>query len=852
MHVSSGMRFGPYEIVELIGAGGMGEVYKARDTRLRRDVAVKVLPESFCADPSRVARFQIEAQSAGALNHPNILTVYDIGTNGHAPYLVGELLEGESLSERLRSGKLSVTRAVDFARQIASGLAAAHSKGIIHRDIKPENLFITKDGRIKILDFGLARITMAPMEKSDELTRTAVTEEGTITGTVPYMSPEQVRGKAVDRRSDIFSFGCVFYEMLSGRQPFRKETPTDTMAAILKDDPPEISAAEGSLSPALERIVQHCLEKDPDARFQSAQDVVFALETLSQTSQPAGTPVKAVPEKRGQTWLKWVSVGTLAIGLVAGALLGHRFSKQPEKVFHRLTFRRGRIQDARFTPDGNGVIYSAQWEDEPSELYTARFDSPGSRALGSPGTELLAISQSGELEVKESAAAPSSSFYSPGVLARVPLSGGAPRALEGRITFADWSPDGREMAIVRETDQGQQIEYPIGTVLYRTSGAVSNLRISPSGDQIAFIEHVIASDDGGMVGIVDRQGHKKILTAYYESTSGLAWSPNGKEIWFTAAKHGARCDLFAITLAGLERMIYSGSTRVALHDVYRDGRVLASNEDDRSTLWFHGATDTRPRELSWLDWSVLSDITHDGKMIAFSESGEGAGSGAVIYLRDTNGAPAVALGQGLYPTFAPDGQSVVAVGTSSLAIYPMGPGESKQISLPGFRVRIAGLLPDENRIWFNGSEESQGLRFFLTDINGAKPRAITPPGVRHAGPSVLLNGKYLAGRSQTGPRLYPIQGGEPITIPSKGGEFVTIAGGSEDGRTLFLANEGIPSNIFRFDVKTGRKEPMMQLAPVDRAGVIGGLTVQMTPDGKNYAYSYPQELSQLQLVEGLK
>jgi hypothetical protein len=221
------------------------------------------------------------------------------------------------------------------------------------------------------------------------------------------------------------------------------------MAAILKDDPPEISKAESSLPPALQRIVQHCLEKDPDARFQSARDVVFALDTLSQTSQAAGIPAQAAPERRRQTWLKWAALGTLALGLVAGAFLGNRLSKQPEKVFHRLTFRRGRIQDARFTPDGNGVVYSAQWEDEPSELYTSRFDSPGSRALGAPESELLAISQFGELQVKESAAALSSSFYSPGILARMPLSDGAPRSLEDRITFADWSPDGREMAIVR-------------------------------------------------------------------------------------------------------------------------------------------------------------------------------------------------------------------------------------------------------------------------------------------------------------------------------------------------------------------------------------------------------------------
>jgi eukaryotic-like serine/threonine-protein kinase len=850
MHLSPGTRFGPYEIVELAGAGGMGEVYKARDTRLKRDVAVKILPESFCTDQSRLARFQIEAQSASALNHPNILTVYDIGTNGQAPYLVAEMLEGESLTARLRSGKLSVARAVDFARQIASGLAAAHAKGIIHRDIKPDNLFITKDGRIKILDFGLARMTVEAVD-THESTRTAITEEGTITGTVPYMSPEQVRGKPVDRRSDLFSFGCVFYEMLSGQQPFRKDTPSDTMAAILKDEPPEISTVRGSLPPALERIVQHCLEKDPDARFQSAQDVVFALETLSQTSQTPAAPSNAIRQRR-QTWLKWVAAGTLAFGLLAGTFIGYRLSKQPEKVFQRLTFRRGRIQAARFTPDGNGVVYSAQWEGEPSELYTARFDSPGSRALGSAGAELLAISSSGELATKESPQPVSSSFFLPGILARVPLSGGAPRALENRITFADWSPDARELAVVRETDQGQQIEYPIGTALYRTSGALSLPRISPTGDQIAFIEHRIASDDGGTVGTVDRRAHKKTLTTYYESTSGLAWSPNGKEIWFAAAKHGARCDLLAVTLAGRERTVYSGSTRLALHDISHDGRVLASNEDDRATLWFRGATDTRTRELSWLDWSVLSGISRDGKMVAFSESGEGAGGGPVSYLRDTGGAPAIALGQGLYPTFAPDGQSVVVVGPSSMTIYPVGPGESKHISITGFAIRIAGLLPDGKRIWFNGGEGSQGLRFYLTDVNGAKPRAITPVGVRHVSPSVLLNGKYLAGRSQSGLRLYPIEGGEQIAIPVDAKELAYIAGASDDGHTLFLATEQIPSQIYPFDVKTGRRELMMELAPVDRAGAIGALTVQMTSDGKSYAYSYPQELSELHLVEGLK
>ncbi len=332
MHFSPGTRFGPYEILEFIGAGGMGEVYRARDLRLKRDVAVKILPESFSADESRVARFQVEAQSASALNHPNILTVYDIGTNGHSPYLVAEMLYGESLAARLRSGKLSVVRAVDFARQIAAGLAAAHSKGIIHRDIKPDNLFITKDGRIKILDFGLARIT-EPSTDTHQTTRTAITEEGAITGTVPYMSPEQVRGKPVDRRSDIFSFGCVFYEMLSGDQPFRRDTPSDTMAAILKEEPREISNVDNSIPPALERIVQHCLEKDPDARFQAAQDIVFALDTLSQPSQVASIPAKCHSGRSAKPVLACMAcLGDPCPRSDRGRFARNRFSKQPEKV----------------------------------------------------------------------------------------------------------------------------------------------------------------------------------------------------------------------------------------------------------------------------------------------------------------------------------------------------------------------------------------------------------------------------------------------------------------------------------------------------------------------------------------
>src|SRR5579864_2863656 len=284
MPIKPGQRLGPYEIVASIGAGGMGEVYKARDTRLKRDVALKVLPESFAADADRLRRFQLEAQSAGALNHPNILVVYDIGTQDHSPYLVSELLEGETLRDRLRQGKLASAKAIDYATQIAAGLSAAHNRGITHRDIKPENLFITKDGRVKILDFGLAKVASTEKRADDSATQTKATDPGAVMGTASYMSPEQVRALPVDHRSDIFSLGCVLYEMFTGKRAFHGDTSVETMNAILKEDPPDLTTLDATLPPALDRMVRHCLEKNPDDRFQSARDLAFDLELLSGVS----------------------------------------------------------------------------------------------------------------------------------------------------------------------------------------------------------------------------------------------------------------------------------------------------------------------------------------------------------------------------------------------------------------------------------------------------------------------------------------------------------------------------------------------------------------------------------------
>ncbi|HLV86890.1 MAG TPA: serine/threonine-protein kinase [Candidatus Sulfotelmatobacter sp.] len=448
MALSAGSKVGPYEIIALVGAGGMGEVYRARDSALGRDVAVKVLPAAFSADAERLRRFKQEAQAAASLNHPNILTIYHIGEHDGAPYIASELLEGESLRQRLQAGPLQVRKVIDYGIQVARGLAAAHDKGIVHRDLKPENIFITKDGRAKILDFGLAKLTRPEQDGSgpDSQTLTGRSEPGFVLGTVGYMSPEQVRGQVAGPPSDLFSFGAVLYETLAGRRAFRGDTAADTMSSILKEDPPETAESNRQSSPALDRIIRHCLEKNPEERFQSARDIAFNLEALSSTSTTAS--MAAAPSSEKKSRLAFYAAVILAVlaAFAAGALLFGRRQKA-SAIYHRLTFREGTIQNARFSTDGQTFVYSASWDGNAPDVFTTRPQGPDSRALGLKGSTLLSVSRTGELAVMAGTHALEASFYK-GTLARVPLEGGAPREVQSNIQNAEWSPDGSALLIV--------------------------------------------------------------------------------------------------------------------------------------------------------------------------------------------------------------------------------------------------------------------------------------------------------------------------------------------------------------------------------------------------------------------
>jgi Tol biopolymer transport system component len=857
--LAAGSKLGPYEILGQIGAGGMGEVYRAKDPRLGRDVAIKVLPASFSADPDRLRRFEQEARAAGVLNHPNITAVYDIGTHEAALYVVQELLEGETLRTALSGGKLSQRKAIDFALQIAHGLAAAHEKGIVHRDLKPENLFVTRDGRLKILDFGLAKLTH--LEEGSQATNlptaAAGTEPGVVLGTLGYMSPEQVRGRSADARSDIFSFGAILYEMLSGQRAFRGDSAADTMSAILKEDPPDLSVTNQSISPGLERIVRHCLEKNPEQRFHSAHDLAFDLEALSGTSATSTTAIAAATGKPAPRIGRLRLAGLAAAALAAGAVAGH-FLWQPARpstpTYRRLTFRRGNIGTPRFAPDGRTVVYSASWEGQPLEIYTTRPEGPESTPVGVKNANLLSVSPSGELAIslrERFLASPGGT----GTLATVPLGGGAPRSLAEFVEFADWTPDGKQLAVVRFLEGRNRLELPLGKVLYSSDRSLRGPRISPKGDRVAALE---AGQVGFSVVTVDLAGKSKTLAGPGIQGQALSWSPSGQEIWFDDRGEHGQSFLRAVDLSGRARTLASSPVGLILHDIARDGRALAERFGLGTGILGLVPGDPRERELSWFDGSQPVGLSDDGRLLLFGEFGDAAGRAGAYYLRKTDGSPAVKLGEGEGLDLSSDGKWVLARpadSPKSLVLQPTGPGASISIDLGGLESAAGAVLfPDGKHLLVSATEPGKKRNLYVQDIPTGKPRAISSKGLDFNGHPISPDGHWVAGHGELTDDLVllPTSGGEPRTVANT--KSIDLICWSSDGRFLFAVESGsIPARVVRIEVATGRREPWKTLAPPQLAGVIAITPVLMTPDGQWYAYSHASAaMSDLYLIEGLK
>jgi len=861
----SGTKLGPYEILSPLGAGGMGEVYRAKDPRLGREVAIKVLPATFSQDADRLKRFEAEARAAGVLNHPGITAVYDIGTaSDHSPYIVTELLEGETLRSRLGAGAVPARKAIDYAVQIAKGLAAAHEKGIVHRDLKPENLFLTRDGRVKILDFGLAKLKVEGGEsgQTDMNTVSGGTQPGVVLGTMGYMAPEQVRGKAADKRSDLFAFGTILYEMLSGQRAFRGDTAADTITAILTKEPADLSQTNKDIHPGLDRIVRHCLEKNPEERFESARDVAFDLEALSSVSGTGAAVLSgAHAAVAGGTARRWPAL--LLAALLGAAVASPFVFKAGKKAgfvqppsFRQITFSRGEVGTSLFAPDGQTIVYSAGWEGKPFEIFINRPESPESRPFGLGAAEVLSISKSGEMAVSLNRHA-LHPFVRSGRLARISIAGGAPRDILDDVQFADWSPDGQTLAIVRDAGIKNRLEYPIGKVLFETTGWIGQVRVSPGGDVVAFVDHPFQNDDGGRVTVVDKAGKKTELTPLYATVQGLAWTPDGKEIWYTAAEGGFNRAVHAVAPGGGKTRLVGRVPGIStIRDISKDGRVLMTNESARLGILERGPGDEKDRELSWLDYSLVTDVSPDGQRILITESGEGGGSGYSAYLRKTDGSPAIRLGGGSTEAFSPDGAWAISVTNAEkpqIVLLPTSVGESRALSYEGMDPINADFLPDGKTIVYTATQAGQGVRLYLRDVGGGKSRALTPEGYSLYRGTVAPDGKSVVVR---GPDrriyVYPLAGGEPralegLTAIHRPSRF------SADGRSLYIQeDQTIPSRIDRYDMATGKLELWKELMVADAAGLNSISRFVVAPDGKTYAYSYLRVLSYLQLVEGLK
>jgi len=863
MTLSAGTRLGPYEILAPLGAGGMGEVYRARDTRLGREVAIKVLPAAVAADPGRLSRFEKEARSASALNHPAIVTIHDVGESSGVSYIAMELVTGQTLRELLSEGPLPARRILPIAAQVADGLARAHEAGIVHRDLKPENVMVTRDGFAKILDFGLAKLTEPEGTGSGTQAPTVSggTQPGIVMGTVGYMSPEQAVGKPLDFRSDQFSFGSILYEMATGKRAFSRGSAPETLSAIIREEPepmPNLAPA----SPAfLCWIVERCLAKNPRERYASTEDLGRDFRLLQAHLSEAPVLPSSLSasawKPRKRRWLLPLLGGVVAAVAVLSFLAGKQRDSAAPLVFRRLTFQRGYIWSARFAPDGRTVVYGAAWGGEPVQLYSTREESPDSLRLPLPSADVLAVSSLGEMAISLGRHF-IEDWVSDGKLARVGLSGNAPREVLKSVLAADWSPDGGSLAVVRDVAGRNRLEYPIGRVLYETAGWISHPRVSPKGDRVAFLDHPVRGRDAGAVAVVDRIGKKTTLSTGWANEQGLAWSRSGEEVWFTASTVGFSRDLYGVTTSGRQRMVARVGDNLTIQDISREGRVLLKRDRVRGRMVGLPPGETIERDFDWLDVSLVADLSADGTLLLFEEIGAAAGTAPAVYLRRTDGSPAVRLGEGYALALSPDESWALAshLAHHQLILLPTGAGEPKLLETGSITdYQWATFLPDGQRVLVAGNEPGHGVRLYVQQLSGGAPRPISEEGINAilGGIVVSPDGMFAAAIGPTQRiLLYPLGGGAPRPVSGVSERDVPLQW-SSDGSFLYVFQRGeFPARVFRLDVSTGSRELWKELMPSDRAGVNIILSIRLTPDGRSYYYSYGQGLSQLDLVEGLR
>jgi len=844
-----GTCLGAYSIKGLIGRGGMGEVYRATDTRLKRDVALKVLPQAVAADPDRLARFEREAQTLAALNHPHIAAIYGIEDSNGTRALVMEFVEGPTLADKIAQGPIRLHEARQIAVQIAEALETAHEAGIIHRDLKPANVKLRPDGTVKVLDFGLAK-ALEPnaagglLGDSPTFTSPAVmTHAGVILGTAAYMSPEQARGKSVDRRTDVWAFGCVLYEMLTGRAAFGRETITDTLAAVLEHEA-DWKELPADTPPWIRRLIRRCLEKAPRERLRDIGDARLEIEHPPVDDSP---PV-ASRRPRARSLFSLVALAVL-IGVAIAGLLAMSRRGASNATFQQITFQRGSVLNARFAPDGQ-IVYSARWGDAPVQVFSVREGELHSRTLGLRAS-LASVSRDGTLAI-----------IAGHTLARVPLSGGeSPRELQNNAAAADWSPDSADLAVVSVGQGPANIQFA-GKELYSSPASLTHLRVSHDRSGIAVVERPQVTRPDAQVRWVATDGTTRVLSSGWREITGLSMAPDGREIWFTAAGKGAGPALYAVSLDGKERKIAAFPGRFTLHDVSPEGAVLVSQVAATTELMVRAKSHTE-RDFSWLGASTIAGLSDDGQTLLFDDIDDVSGGGHAAFVRSADGAPPIRLGAGTPLALSADGQWALATvdepPPARLLLYPARAGQGKVVAQGSFGYVAASFLPGARRAVVAINTRTAEYQLLLVNLETGRATAVTPTWmhVRHA---VSRDGRYLmAKRIRQQFHLFPLDGAQrewDELPPIKGLDQNDFPAGWSDESSMVYISTPAPDVVGRvlstIDIRTGERQVVGVIAPRDGTGVTGVSNVVTTPDGQTVAYSYNRVLSTAYVVRGLK
>jgi Tol biopolymer transport system component len=841
----------------------MGEVYRARDTRLGREVALKVISDGAALDPERLQRFEQEARLAGSLNHPNLVVVYDVGSDDGAPFLVTELLEGESLRHRLSRGRLPLKTALELGVQIAEGLAAAHARGVVHRDVKPENIFLTSGGRAKLLDFGIAKLT-APraVDGTRNLLDTTLTPEGlgtrpgAVLGTPGYMSPEQVRGDPVDARTDIFSLGTVLYEMLAGAPAFPARSLIESGHAILESEPPPFPE---SVPPSVDLLVRRCLEKEPARRFQSAADLAFDLGAATAPTSAKARPI--VPRTSPSSLVARLAQLGAVLALVAVTALTTRWMSgrpgTPElPTFERITFRDANITGARFTPEGR-VVFSASLERRPEEVYGYAPGSQGLQPLGLPPALLAAVSpKTGELGILMGLdTVRVTAGMAQGTLARVPAVGGVPRELAEHVAWADWAGSG-ELAVARIA-QGTRmwIERPIGTKVWEGEGGIRYLRYSPDGEQLAFLHH---REPRHEIIVLDRSNTPHVVLTFPPQPGqprSLAWTPDGRRLRFTTLERsGTR--ISSVSLHGDVRALYRFPELRYLKDIAPDGTMIFNVVDSVRHIALMRPGQLSHREVAWLGAPNLVDLSLDGRTILFMDA-EGWRLEPSAVLQPTDGTPPKVLGPGAPLALSPDGRTVAMTSREQhgLFLVPTGPGTTEEVPVSGLVVDIAQWSRDGRRLWITARQNNQA-RFQLFPVDVSTRKLLEPIAgsdvLTYTAIAVSPDDRWIAAQGVDRVlTIYPVDKGEPIRISSVKTALSPFPAGWTSTGELWVALPGAtPPRLVRVELPTGKVTRSIDV-DLSQFGGDEMSGARITPDESLLAIEYWSWRGRLELMKGI-